>query len=603
MTSLQTKPVFLIAFVLWAISAMAAVGTDADSAFVGRWHGVLELEDEQPFETMLEIESSEQGLVVRITQPDQRRHHQPVLDTIVEGDRITLNPIIGEMIQIWNGQLDTDGQTFSGIARINGQEAGRFEFRRSESVQDLPGMRTYSGSAILPGRDFEHLRLHLVRNQEDWLVDVDMPDRGISGYPARILESETGLSLEIPVASRVRIQLISAGPLVGPNAGDQVIAAWTEQGATAPLLLRWQKTDDRNNVRRPQMPIPPLPYEQKQFLIDHPIGHKLGLTLVRPNVEIDVPAVVLISSGAGIDRDDLEDGHRYQAVWADALARRGIASVRFDDRGVGESGMSPGSQPGGLGIKDKAMDARFVLEWLGEQAGIDSSQRGLMGWDTGGIVAMMVASGMPRDVAYTVLLATPGLSEQDMAKLRMSKSLESLPFDSQRLEKLSRAHAVLVDVASDSIASDAEIREVIERYLVARSRLGNGQAAPVSQDQIEAEFRSFGSPPYRRLLRIDPRMLLPRLRCPVLAVTGSFDLVTPPEICLPNIEWAVQRTGGDVTLAELPGLNHRLQPSDAQNTRSSERIRATVDPSAMIAVADWIEEIVGPTEQKAETKP
>ena len=98
-------------------------------------------------------------------------------------------------------------------------------------------------------------------------------------------------------------------------------------------------------------------------------------------------------------------------------------------------------------------------------------------------------------------------------------------------------------------------------------------------------------------------MLLPRLRCPVLAVTGSFDLVTPPEICLPNIEWAVQRTGGDVTLAELPGLNHRLQPSDAQNTRSSERIRATVDPSAMIAVADWIEEIVGPTEQKAETKP
>ena len=224
MTSLQTKPVFLIAFVLWAISAMAAVGTDADSAFVGRWHGVLELEDEQPLETMLEIESSEQGLVVRITQPDQRRHHQPVLDTIVEGDRITLNPIIGEMIQIWNGQLDTDGQTFSGIARINGQEAGRFEFRRSESVQDLPGMRTYSGSAILPGRDFEHLRLHLVRNQEDWLVDVDMPDRGISGYPARILESETGLSLEIPVASRVRIQLISAGPLVGPNAGDQVLS-------------------------------------------------------------------------------------------------------------------------------------------------------------------------------------------------------------------------------------------------------------------------------------------------------------------------------------------------------------------------------------------
>ena len=603
MRSFLIKPILLFAFMLSLCGSIVSAETSEQTGIEGRWHGSLEMKDGRRIETVLEVEASGQDWVVRISQLEAQRYHQPVLDMTVDGDRITLDPIIDDVIQIWSGELDSDHRNFKGTASVNGKQVGSFLLRRSQPVQKLPDVRTYSGSVILPGRDFEHVRLHLVRNATGWLVDVDMPDRGISGYPVEVLESESGLGIEIPVPSKVRLQLISAGPLVGTDAGNEVIAAWSEEGTATPFLLRWQKAGGNNNVLRPQTPVPPLPYAQKQFVIDHPIGHGLGVTLVRPRLDRDVPAVVLISSGAGIGRDDLDDGHRYQAVWADALARRGIASVRFDDRGIGESGMSPGSQPGGLGIKDKVMDVRFVLEWLGSQEGIDSSQRGLMGWDRGGIVAMMVASGMPREVAFTVLLAAPGLSERDMAKIRMNQSLEALPFEQDRISELARRHAILIDVASDPAATDAEIKEVIEPYLMARSMLGTGQAAQISVDQIESEFSTFGASPYRRLLRIDPRMLLPRLRSPVLAVTGSFDRITPPEVCLPNIEWSVQRTSGDVTVVELPGLNHRLQPSDSANTRSSERIRATVDPSAMIAVTDWIFEIVGPVDQESEAKP
>ncbi|MBG84408.1 MAG: hypothetical protein CMJ40_07680 [Phycisphaerae bacterium] len=595
------KPILVCVFLAMLCVSIASAGSDDPAGFEGRWHGFVQMDDGDRIETVLVANESGDDWVIRITQLGEKRHHQPILDAAVDGERITLNPIIDDVIQIWRGELDVEERDFSGTVLINGRKSGRFRLQRSFPARGVSGSRVLSGSVILPGRDFEHVRLHLLKDADGWRADVDLPDRGISGYPAKVMASESGLSLGIPSESEVQLQLISAGPLVGADASDQVMAAWTEEGTTVPVLFRWQPGNKSVGVLRPQMPVPPFSYSQTQLVIEHPIGHKLGATLVRPDSDRAVPAVVLISSGLGIDRDDLSDGHRYQAVWADALARRGIASLRFDDRGVGESGMSAGSRPGGLGIKDKVMDVRYLLEWLGEQEGVDPSQRGLVGWDQGGIAAMMVASGMPRDVAYVVLLATPGLPERDMAKHRMRQMLEGLPFDSDRIQELAKRHGILIDVASDSEASDAEIREVIGRYLTARSMLATGQAAQISDNEIESAFMSFGSTPYRTLLRLDPRMILPRLRCPVLAVTGSFDLVTPPAVSLPNIEWAVQRTGGEATLIELSGLNHRLQPSDAENTRSSERIRATVDPSALIAVADWIFEIVGPA-VKAKTE-
>lgn len=586
----------VLVFVLFALhcSWLATAGTNGQTGFEGRWHGVVEMDDGDIIETLLVSRESDDGWVLRITQPGEQRHHQPILNSAVDGDQIILNPIIDDVIQIWNGELTSDDQAFSGKIRINGKAVGRFEFKRSSPPHEASGARTLSGSVILPGRDFEHIRVHLCKDEDGWRFDVDMPDRGISGYPVKVIEVGSGLSVEVPCVPKVRVQLVSPGPLVGPGASSQVMATWTENATTVPLLLEWVSGKRGTDVQRPQMPVPPLPYTQNQFIVDHPIGHKLGVTLVRPDSEREVPAVVLISSGIGIDRDDSSDGHRYQAVWADALARRGIASLRFDDRGVGASSRTEGSQPGGLGLKDKVMDTRHLVEWLGEQPGIDSSKCGLVGWDQGGIAAMMVGSGMPRDVDFIVLLATPGLPERDMAKLRMNQLLLDLPFEPERIKALARRHAILIDVASDPKASDAEIKEVVGQYLIAQSMLGTGQAAQVSENQIDLAVMSFGSPPYRRLLRLDPRMILPRLRCPVLAVTGSFDKVTPAETSLPNIERAMQRTSGDVTVIELPGLNHRMQPSDPGNTRTSDRIRATVDPSALITVVDWILEIVGP---------
>lgn len=67
-----------------------------------------------------------------------------------------------------------------------------------------------------------------------------------------------------------------------------------------------------------------------------------------------------------------------------ALTGRGIASLRFNFRGVGRS---QGSFAGGVGEQE---DARATLSTLAGRGEIDSSRIGIMGYSFGGMVALAV---------------------------------------------------------------------------------------------------------------------------------------------------------------------------------------------------------------------
>ena len=168
----------------------------------------------------------------------------------------------------------------------------------------------------------------------------------------------------------------------------------------------------------------------------------------------------------------------------------------------------------------------------------------------GGLVAMRVAMGMYREVSFVVLLSTPGLPGIDMAKEVMRRVLKEAPLDPVRTRNLQIAYGILLDVAADPKASVLEIREVVRRYLVAMSEMGTGTAKPISDQAVDHDMRLYASSAFRQALRFDPRQILPRLRCPVLAIGGTEDLLTPVSLSLPHIEAAVQRTGGDVTVIE-----------------------------------------------------
>ncbi|MEE2908333.1 MAG: alpha/beta hydrolase [Planctomycetota bacterium] len=584
--------VLLLTCIAWTADV---AGVQETPSFEGRWYGMAHMEDGPSVATLVEAEDVKGDWVLRITQLVDNRNHQPVLNSQIHGSSVTIKPHIGDVIQEWTGELVDSGNTYRGEIKEDRATIGSFELDRVQSVSDIPTSRTWVGDIIVPGHDFEHVRLHLVKTPEGWSGDVDLPSRHCSAYPVNVEEEGATLQIDIPTQSPIQLKLISPQPLQANDAPQEVMASWEQAGTTTTFLMEQWQGGQANVLGRPQEPRGPLPYETQLDVALHPIGHEIGVTITKPRGEGDHPAVVLVSGAGGRDRDDRDHGHRYQAVWADVLARRGIASLRFDDRGIGSTRLPEGTSIDDLTAKDQVIDVRFLAEWLGQQPGIDGSKVGVLGWGDGGLVAMRVAMGMYREVSFVVLLSTPGLPGIDMAKESMRRLLKDAPVNSNRARAVLIAYGILLDVAADPEASDTEIREVVRRYLVARSKLPTGTAKPISDQAVEHDMQRFASPAFRQSLRFDPRQILPRLRCPVLAVGGTEDRGTPVDLSLPHIEAAVQRTGGDVTVIEIANVNHRLQPVD-DKLQGNQFIRATVDPRALRAVTDWILSVTQPTQ-------
>jgi hypothetical protein len=98
-----------------------------------------------------------------------------------------------------------------------------------------------------------------------------------------------------------------------------------------------------------------------------------------------------------------------------------------------------------------------------------------------------------------------------------------------------------------------------------------------------------GSRWFRQLLRHDPAAALQRVRAPVLAINGSKDVQVPARENLASIEAALRRGGNrDVTVRELPGLNHLLQTATTGSPLEYGRIEETIAPHALEQVGEWM---------------
>ena len=134
-------------------------------------------------------------------------------------------------------------------------------------------------------------------------------------------------------------------------------------------------------------------------------GIELAGTLSLPVGPGPHPAVVLIHGGNPDDRDGGHGGFPMFKDLADHLAAAGIAVLRYDDRGMGESGGGPKWDYGYDHYVDDVEAATALLRGVME---IDSGWVGLVGFSLGGNIAASVA-GRTKDVAFVVSLAGPAV--------------------------------------------------------------------------------------------------------------------------------------------------------------------------------------------------
>jgi pimeloyl-ACP methyl ester carboxylesterase len=395
---------------------------------------------------------------------------------------------------------------------------------------------------------------------------MDSPDQGAYGIAAGpVTVSGDSIRIEVKVA---------AGHYEGQFSDGvrRIDGTWNQGGLVFPLVL--EPSDDTAPVR-PQEPEEPYPYSATDVRFESAAeGVTLAGTLTVPAGDGPYPAVVLVSGSGAQDRDETVFGHRPFLVLADHLSRSGIAVLRYDDRGVGEStgDISTAVTP------DFADDAEGALRYLAGRPEIDSSQIGVIGHSEGALVAPIVANRTD-DVAFTILLAGTGVNGEQLLVMQLIAINQAMGVNEQITAQRSQLQkdllATLTGTPDDSTAA-AEAREILA-------------AAGVTGQAADAQVAALLNPWMRYFLTYDPLPALRELEVPVLSMWGAKDMQVPPEGNRPQVDAALEESGNpDVTSVVLPDLNHLFQTADSGAPAEYATIEETFAPVALTRISEWI---------------
>lgn len=426
------------------------------------------------------------------------------------------------------------------------------------------------------------LAFHFDRNdQGDWSGTMDSPDQGAVGLPLDSV-SWDGDSVECGMKA-------IGGSFSGKLDAEkrQLDGEWKQAGQKWPLVLK--RVDQVTKVERPQEPKPPFPYREEEVAFDglSDAVHLAG-ALTLPDGQGPFPAVILISGSGQQDRNETIFNHKPFLVLADALARRGIAVLRVDDRGVGGSK----GEVAKATTRDFADDVRAEFKYLQARAEIDPQRIGLIGHSEGGLIAPLVAADNS-DFAFLVLLAAPGVTGEEIVYRQGELIARAMGADEEAIAKQMSMQEQYFEVLREGLderATEAKL-EAIVREAFAALPDEERQKLESQQELLMQQIKIVQSPWFRYFLTHDPRPTLGKLRCPVLALNGEKDVQVDPKQNLPELEKAFAAAGNrEVTLRELKGLNHLFQTCETGALSEYGQLTETFSPEALQIIGDWVVE-------------
>jgi uncharacterized protein len=416
-------------------------------------------------------------------------------------------------------------------------------------------------------------------------------EAGEDGTVSAILDSvDQGAKIPIDSVSvegrTVRFSIAAiAGSFEGAldAAAGAIEGTWTQGGRSFPLTL--EKTEEPFELNRPQTPEPPFPYASREVTFENEAdGVTLAGTLLTPDGEGPFPAVLFVSGSGPQDRNETLMAHQPFLILADHLARHGIASLRYDDRGVGES---TGDHMGST-VTDFAEDAAAGVAFLADQPKIDGDVVGILGHSEGGLAGPQVAAAGGA-VDFLVLLAPPGVPLVELLQRQSEDMLRLQGLDETMLEAAIAQQAEDLALVRDESVSD----EALQAELLARTRrrieaMGPEEAARLGLDEAQAgqAIAQATTAWFRSLMRQDPAVHLRKVEVPVLALFGGKDV----QVAAEENAAALREARPDAEIRTFPDLNHLFQHAETGGLEEYGKIEETIAPEVLAAVTEWITE-------------
>ncbi|MBR6276485.1 MAG: alpha/beta hydrolase [Prevotella sp.] len=371
------------------------------------------------------------------------------------------------------------------------------------------------------------LVFHLKQADGHVNVTMDSPDQSANGIPCKT----DFLSYDSLAVSVKSINASYSGRLKD----GKIVGTFMQNGMSLPLVL----TKGTEELKRPQNPQPPFPYETEEVTFrNERDSATLAGTLMWPvgynPKSKQKPLVVLFVTGSGQEnRDEEIFDHKPFLVIADYLARQGIASLRYDDRATGAS---KGGDVRNATSEDFARDAAAGLEYLRSRKAF--SKVGIIGHSEGGLIGFLLGAQGKTD--FLVSLAGPGVKGDTLTASQRNRMYELYGGNG--------------NMTVDAVRQLPEIQKV---------------------------------PWYKWFIDYDPSADIAATRCPVFALNGDRDWQVISSLNLTAIERLLPKSKKNL-IKEYPGLNHLFQHCTTGLVNEYRQIEETISPEVLSDIAEWI---------------
>lgn len=440
-------------------------------------------------------------------------------------------------------------------------------------AQDLTG--GWTGTLKIQGTELP-LVFNFTQTSSGYVATMDSPKQGAKGIP---VEAVTFTNKQLIV------EVKAAGiKYTGEWKSDTEITGTFSQGAfSAPMNLSKGVVE----LKRPQEPIKPYPYlsEDVTFLNSKENIQFAG-TLTLPKKEGKFPAVILISGSGQQNRDSEILGHKSFLVLSDYLTRNGIAVLRYDDRGVGQSKGDPSLSTSA----DFANDAAAAIDYLKTRMEINTKEIGVIGHSEGGMIAPMLAA-KDKNIAFLVLLAGTGVAGDVLLVDQNYNIGKEEGMTESQLEDAKVTNQTIYNI----IKSDTDLSE-IKKNLTAFLQSTTDKTPESERSSKEEiaiamknEVNSLTIPWFRYFISYNPKDNLKKVKCPVLVLNGEKDIQVSADLNAKAIEKTLKDSGNKkVTVEIFPGLNHLFQHCTTCTVAEYGALEETFSPEVLKTMSDWI---------------
>ena len=378
---------------------------------------------------------------------------------------------------------------------------------------------------------------------------IDSPSQGVNGIQAEKTVKDDG-------TISVKVGMIGA-TFEGKMTDGEIKGTYVQNGFPLPLTLKPGKLV----VKRPQTPVPPFPYKEESVSFTNAQYTFNGTLTLPENYSKNTPVVLMVTGSGQQDRDEELFSHKPFAVIADALARQGIASLRYDDRGWGDKSVNFAD----FTTDDFRQDAAAAIPLLQ----LRFNKVGILGHSEGGTIAMMLAAEGKAD--FIVSLAGMAISGKETLIMQNRQAMSAIGLPKETVDSYCNS----ISKALDEIASGKKANEI------------NINDVPVALKPITIKALQQADTPYiRHFLTVDAGKLLPEIKCPVLALNGTKDTQVDCDANTTRIEKGLADCKHSIK--KIDGVNHLFQHCNTGIVTEYQQIEETIAPEVLQEVAKWI---------------